>query len=613
MISDSIKKPPTVSVKPAEVLRLDEFIKKVPFIPGLDGTIQVSFSRRQWDLINTISTTFLWIINLLSVRKVGIGIIRKVLNISLSPITAPKSDGADLIPDSDDISNGNEDPAGKDSMSANPNNPNDGSVNNGQEAAPPKKNPIPRPNHHGRRNSDNLKAVNFKDHGHPEIKAGDPCMAKRCRGRVYPFLRDGKPREVITFDFSPPFQATVHRMNDLRCNFCFRVYKAPFPEDLIQNGATKGRYLYPAQAALVILHFGMGMPFYRLDQFHSLVGERFPESTQFSILENVADFFKRFTEAMVKNAANGFLVQGDDVSSRIQDLTPELRERRSNGQLVLRDGVHTSLLISTTAEGNLIPVLKTGLNHFGELLDEVLGKRSPGLPSPHLVCDGSKVNQAFVLEPIKGGCWEHLREYFIKAKKNFPIEGDFFVGLIKKIFEFDRDTHSLSAEERLEYLKEFGLPLVEKIKNQVDELLINKTALPKSELGQALQYFDGQYRNLLMPFEYPGIPIHNNLSEWCTYLMVRYLVNSKQFKNKVGAAIGDTLIMVILFSYLSSANPYEFILYCLRHREEFKKNPEDFFPWKLREKVGALPEHKQMRFWAPAPPLTPSGLTRFSH
>ena len=582
-------------------------MKGVPSLPGSDGSIQVSFSKRQWDLINTIISTFLWIINLLSIRKVGIGIIRKVLKITLTPISPPKNSGDELNPDS--IGNSDKEitiPEIDDGLIV-PNNSDNGDGANAPQVDLPVKKPIPRPNHNGRRNSDDLRVMNFKDHGHPEINAGDRCLVKRCRGRVYPFLRDGKPREVITFDFTPPFQATVHRMNDLRCNFCFRVYKAPFSDDLIKNGATKGRYLYPAQAALVILHYGMGFPMYRMDQFQSMAGERFPESTQFSILERVADFFKRYTEAMVKNAANGFLVQGDDVSSRIQDLIPELRERRSNGQLVLREGVHTSLLISTTAEGNLIPILKTGLNHFGELLDEVLSKRLPGLLPPHLVCDGSKVNQTFVLDPIKGGCWEHLREYFIKAKKNFPTEGEFFVSLIKKIFEFDRNTHSMSAEKRLEYLKEFGLPLVEKIKNKVDELLINKKALPKSELGQALLYFDGQYKNLTMPFEYPGIPIHNNLSEWCTYLMVRYLVNSKQFKNNVGAAIGDTLIMVILFSYLSSVNPYEHILYCLRHREEFKKNPEDFFPWKLRGKVGAVPEHKQMRFWAPAPPITPSG------
>jgi hypothetical protein len=85
------------------------------------------------------------------------------------------------------------------------------------------------------------------------------------------------------------------------------------------------------------------------------------------------------------------------------------------------------------------------------------------------------------------------------------------------------------------------------------------------------------------------------------------LMNSKFYMSKAGAAIGDTLMMVLLISYLANRNPYQFILHGLRHQSEMKKNPEAFFPWNLRGEVEALPPHKQMRFWAPAPPPSLSG------
>lgn len=609
MIPDSLRKPPTVSVRPDEVRKLDDLLRGIPSPSGPGGSIQVTFTKRELDLTRTVLATFLWMTQLLSLPKAGVGIIRKILNISLPPKTPPQStegegrmdgDGPGPIPPG----GGEEGAQGEDQVAQEENQ--DSPPAHSDEPSEPSKG-RPNPNHPGRRTSEDLKEAEVVDHFHKDLLDRSPCPRPGCRGRVYQFLREGKVREVITFDFSPPFRATVHRMHDLRCNFCFRVYKASLPPELVQDGASKERYLYPAQAALVLFHYGMGMAMYRLDQIQALTGERFPESTQFDILEKVGNVFKNFNEAATRAAADAFLFQGDDVGNRVLEMVPEIRERRSDGQLTYREGIHTSILIATTAEGYLIPVLKTGINHFGELLDQVLRQRSPGLPIPQVVCDGSKVNQSSTINPIMGGCWQHAQEYFYKARKNFPAETEEIKEWFKKIFEFDRDTHKMGAFERLEHLKEWGLPFVEKIKKEVEDLFESRTVLPKSEMGQAMGYFLAQYDKLLLPFTHPGIPLTNNLSEWCTYLIVRYLANSKFYMSRAGAAIGDTLMMVILFSYLNHLNPHQFLLHGLRHQGEIKKNPGAFFPWNLKGEVGPLPSHKQMHFWAPAPPPNQSG------
>ena len=105
-----------------------------------------------------------------------------------------------------------------------------------------------------------------------------------------------------------------------------------------------------------------------------------------------------------------------------------------------------------------------------------------------------------------------------------------------------------------------------------------------------------------MPFKYPGVPIHNNMSEWCTYLSARYLANSKAYHTVAGAAIGDTLMTIILLCFLSDINPYEFILYVLKHKNEAKIKPLDFLPWKLKAIIPSLPAHRKMHFWGPVPP-----------
>ncbi|MBF0299403.1 MAG: transposase [Oligoflexia bacterium] len=598
MIPDNIKNPPTLSVTPSEVKQLEDVLNSVSPVSSSNDDLSITLTQKQWKLLRTVVSSFLWLLSLLPVRKAGIEIIRKVFNISLSPLVKEHSKKEN----NDNTSTPVTPPIATnecEDCDSNSNENSNGKSNSSDETIP---GPKSRPNHHGRRKSDDFKDVPKVDF-FPELKSGDQCLGPDCRGKVYPFLVEGEVRKVLRFVFSPPFQPTIYQMHDLRCNICFRVYKAKIPIELIEDGALDERYLYSAQIALVIFHYGFGLPMHRLDLLQSLIGERFPESTQFDICEKVANIFKCMVDAIEREAANSFLFQGDDVGNRVRDLNAILRERRSDNKIVYREGVHTSLLIATTNEGHLLPVSKTGIIHFGELLDQVLSKRSANLPPVNLVCDANKVNKTFVGDIITGGCWQHARDYFVKAKNNFPKEAIVFIDLFKNIFKIDRETHQMNAVERLEYLKKNAQPIAKEIKKLVDDSVTKKIALPKSELGEAFTYFQNQYDKLSLPFEIAGMPIHNNISEWCTYLFVRLLVNSKFYNTAAGAAIGDTIITMILFSYLSLVNPYDYMLYCYKHKEEMKKNPHDFFPWKLGEKIESMPKNKQMKFWAPSPPI----------
>lgn len=621
MIPEDLKKPPTLSINIKEMDVLDNLLQNALTTNG-SGNATPNFSRRQLEVLHASLCFNRWLGKILQYKGVGVGIIRKVLNIVLpksSNTTNNNNSEQDKDKDKDkekDHDNGSSSDVGNTGTGEDNHNHSDedGNDKNDNKGGEPNDSnssqgtgPGSRPNHNGKRGPDDIQFSALLDHYHDKLRPGDPCLKIDCTGKVYVFLRDGEPRKVITFDFSPPFEATLHQMHDLRCNVCLEVYKVSLPEELIKDGASNEQcraYLYPAQAALSLLHYGMGMPFYRLDQFQSFTGERFPESTQFDILEKVANSFKRLTDAMKQAAANGFLVQGDDVESRVLDLSGELRERRSGNGFSYREGIYTSILISTTNDGRLIPILKTNLGHFGELLDMLMPQRNPDLPAPFLVCDASKVNTSDVAPLITGGCWQHAQDYFHKAADSFPEETVEIKKLFKKIFEIDRETHDMDAYQRLGHLKKEGLPVVEKIKEIVDAFETDKIALPKSELGQAIQYFQNQYQKLLLPFEAPGVVIHNNISEWCTYLIVRLMTNSKFYKTKAGAAVGDTIIMVILFSLLNLLNPYEYLLYCLRHQEKMKRQPEDFFPWKLEGKVRPLPKNKDFYFWSPPPPMT---------
>ena len=62
----------------------------------------------------------------------------------------------------------------------------------------------------------------------------------------------------------------------------------------------------------------------------------------------------------------------------------------------------------------------------------------PGIVTGGVFLEKSKkigVNENFSYETITGGCWEHLREYFVKAEKSFPIETAPILNLIREIFK----------------------------------------------------------------------------------------------------------------------------------------------------------------------------------
>jgi hypothetical protein len=109
----------------------------------------------------------------------------------------------------------------------------EGQTDKDEPSEPSLKPKVTRENHHGSRGPDDFANANVIGHDHESLKSGDSCPMDECNGKIYPFLRDGEPRTVITFDFQAPFHATIHKMNDLRCNSCLTLYKVPFSNELV--------------------------------------------------------------------------------------------------------------------------------------------------------------------------------------------------------------------------------------------------------------------------------------------------------------------------------------------------------------------------------------------
>lgn len=113
------------------------------------------------------------------------------------------------------------------------------------------------------------------------------------------------------------------------------------------------------------------------------------------------------------------------------------------------------------------------------------------------------------------GCWAHARRKFVDAVKvnKQDAEAINMVTRLDALFLVDRDARkqSLDVLERLAIRREHALPWVEEIHEQCR--LLARSTLPKSALGQAVNYTLNQWPKLRRCFDYGEVELSNNLAE----------------------------------------------------------------------------------------------------
>ena len=218
----------------------------------------------------------------------------------------------------------------------------------------------PRPGH-GRNGAGAFAGAKKVEVAHPELKRGDRCP--ECgKGKVYP---QKEPKVLVRIVGQPPIAATVYELDRLRCNLCEQVFTAPEPE-----GVGPEKYDATVGSMIAQLKYGSGMPFNRLEGLEQRLGIPLPASTQWEIVEEVAEVTKPAQEELIRQAAQGEVVHNDDTSMKVLHL-----ERPPGDE---RTGVFTSGIVSVE-QGRRIALFFTGRRHAGENLAEVLKRRAAEL------------------------------------------------------------------------------------------------------------------------------------------------------------------------------------------------------------------------------------------
>lgn len=203
---------------------------------------------------------------------------------------------------------------------------------------------------HGRKPAVDYTGAQKVNIPHATLKPGDncpPCL----KGKVYEMK---EPRRVVRITGNAPLGSTIYEMQRLRCNLCGEIFTASTPEGLGED-----KYDAKSKAMIVLLKYGTGMPFNRLEEFQQSLGIPLSASTQFEIADQVATELDPVYRELIRQCAQGDVIHNDDTTMKILSLIKENKEEDPERKVIFTTGI-----LSRT-DDHKIALFFTGRQHAG--------------------------------------------------------------------------------------------------------------------------------------------------------------------------------------------------------------------------------------------------------
>jgi len=436
---------------------------------------------------------------------------------------------------------------------------------------------------HGRHAAEAFRGARKVEVAHSTLKPGDVCPECQ-KGKVY---LQKEPQVLVRVVGQAPLEATVYRLQNLRCNLCGEVFTAEAPP-----GVGTEKYDATASSMLALLKYGSGLPFYRLENLQASLAIPLPASTQWEVVAGAAAVIQPAMEELIRQAAQGEVLHNDDTPMPVLALQREgEREARDPPE---RKGVFTSGIVATQA-GRRVALFFTGHRHAGENLASVLAQRAQELGPPIQMCDALARNLPKLpekLEVIVSHCLAHARRRFVEVVDNFPQECRHVLEALGEVYRYDAQAHEqgMSAEARLHFHQDHSGPVMVDLQAWLQAQFTEKKVEPNSGLGEAITYLLKHWEPLTLFLRKAGAPLDNNVCERALKKAILHRKNSLFYKTGNGARVGDLYMSLIHTCELNDANPFDYLTELQKYAHEMAKNPAAWMPWNYREtlqQVGA--------------------------
>lgn len=405
---------------------------------------------------------------------------------------------------------------------------------------------------------------------HPTLKPGDPCP-ESCGGKLYSV----EPGVVVRVTGQDIAKATRYHIQKLRCNTCGLLVKPSLPAE---TGARK--YSYRFKSILAVQKYFMGVPFFRQEGFQKLMGFPLPDSTQWDLIEQVADCVHPVFGALEKQAAQAKVVYNDDTSVKIVEVM-QLNKKDPSRE---RTGMFTTGIYAQLEGGRNIVLYYSGTRHAGENLSAVLKHRPKDLPPVIHMSDALNANLTeFLVNWAK--CMTHARRKFIEIELFFPEECRFVIDQFAAVYYADDQAKKaqLSGKDRLAYHQQHSKRAMQRLKRWMKRQIKEKRVEPNSGLGKAIGYMQRHWNELTLFLRQEDAPLDTNVVEQALKIPIRLRKNSQIHRTCHGAHVASLLMSLIQTCRLCQVNPVDYLTVLQENKSAVFRKPDDWLPWRYRE------------------------------
>jgi transposase len=426
----------------------------------------------------------------------------------------------------------------------------------------------PKKKGHGRISADEYIPDEIISVKHAILKAGDPCPEK-CGGKLYQF--QDNPGGVIRIKGQSCAHVVRYEFDKLRCALCGAVFTAEAPADF-----PKEKYDPYFKANLIIQKYFMASPFYRQEQFQKLLRFRLPDSTQWDLVESVANCVYPVVNVLEQMAANGTHVNHDDTKLKILEV---MRANKLEPDKK-RKGMFTTCIFAQSGI-HKICLYYNGVNHGGENTSKILEKRDDSLPPIIRMCDALSANVPAALKTILCHCLTHGRRKFTDIETFFPDECGYVIEQLSFVYKYDAETKekNMTADERLAHHQAHSAPVMEALKTWMQAQFDERKVEPNSALGGAIRYMQNHWKALTQFLSVSGAHLDNNLVERALKLAIRTRKNAMFYKTIHGAFVASLFLSLIATCELADKNPVHYLIALQENKSDVFKHPDLWLPW----------------------------------
>lgn len=160
----------------------------------------------------------------------------------------------------------------------------------------------------------------------------------------------------------------------------------------------------------------------------------------------------------------------------------------------------------------------------------------------------------------------------------YPAECELILKAIGKVYKNEEATVEMSKEDRLRYHQEHSGPVMEDLREWIEEQFEKRLVEPNSNLGGALKYWRRHWAKLTIWLRVAGAPLDNNAMERALKQFILARKNSLLYKTEPGAWVGAVLSSLIMTRRLNSVNVFEYLVTLIANKKEAISNPDRFLP-----------------------------------